>query len=86
MATHPSAEKRHRQSEKREAVNRARKSRLRTFVKKVEVAIAGGDKDAARAAFAEAAPEMQRGIAKGIAHRNTVARKLSRLSARIKAL
>lgn len=86
MATHPSAEKRHRQSEKREAVNRARKSRLRTFVKKVEIAIASGDKGAARAAFAEAAPEMQRGITKGIAHRNTVARKLSRLSARIKSL
>ncbi len=86
MATHPSAEKRHRQSEKRAAVNRARSSRVKTFVKKVETAIASGDKEAARAAFAEAAPEMQRGVSKGIAHRNTVARKLSRLSAQIKAL
>jgi len=86
MATHPSAEKRHRQSEKRAVLNRARKSRLRTFVKKVETAIAGGDKEAARTALAEAAPEMQRGVSKGIAHRNTVARKLSRLSARIKSL
>ena len=86
MATHPSAEKRHRQSEKRAAVNRARVSRLRTFVKKVESAIASGDKEAARAAFSEAAPEMQRGVSKGVAHRNTVARKLSRLSARIKSL
>ncbi len=67
-------------------LNRARKSRLRTFVKKVETAIAGGDKEAARTALAEAAPEMQRGVSKGIAHRNTVARKLSRLSARIKSL
>jgi small subunit ribosomal protein S20 len=86
MATHPSAEKRHRQSEKRAAVNRARMSRLRTYVKKVEVAIASGDKAAARAAFSEAMPEMQRGVAKGSAHRNTVARKLSRLSAQIKSL
>jgi small subunit ribosomal protein S20 len=86
MATHPSAEKRYRQSEKRAAVNRARVSRVKTFVKKVEVAIASGNKEAARAAFAEAAPEMQRGVSKGVAHRNTVARKLSRLSAQIKAL
>jgi small subunit ribosomal protein S20 len=86
MATHPSAEKRHRQSEKRATVNRTRTSRLKTFVKKVEIAIASGNKDAARAAFAAAAPEMQRGVSKGIAHRNTVARKLSRLSAQIKSL
>jgi small subunit ribosomal protein S20 len=86
MATHPSAEKRHRQSEKRAAVNGARTSRYRTFVKKVEVAIASGDKEAARTAFAAAAPEMQRSVSRGIAHRNTVARKLSRLSARIKSL
>jgi small subunit ribosomal protein S20 len=86
MATHPSAEKRHRQSEKRTAVNRARVSRLRTFVNKVEIAIASGDKAAARAAFAAAMPELQRGVSKGVAHRNTVARKLSRLSAQIKSL
>ena len=86
MATHPSAEKRHRQSERRTAVNRSRESRIRTFVKKVEGAIGTGDKAAARAAFAEAAPEMQRGVTKGVLHKNTVARKLSRLSARIKAL
>jgi small subunit ribosomal protein S20 len=86
MATHPSAEKRHRQSERRTAVNRSRESRIRTFVKKVETAIGSGDKDAARVAFTEAAPEMQRGVSKGVLHKNTVARKLSRLSARIKAL
>jgi small subunit ribosomal protein S20 len=86
MANHKSAEKRIRQTEKRTAVNRARKSRIRTFVKKVELAIAAGDKEAARAAFQEAQPEMQRGVSKGVLHKNTVARKLSRMSARIKAL
>ena len=86
MATHKSAEKRHRQSVKRTAINRARVSRVRTYVKKVETALASGDKEAARAAFAAAAPEMQRGVAKGVMHKNTVARKLSRLSARIKSM
>jgi small subunit ribosomal protein S20 len=86
MANHPSAEKRHRQTLRRTAVNRARVSRIRTFIKKVETAIASGDKEAARAAFAAAAPEMQRGVTKGVSHKNTVARKLSRLSASIKGL
>lgn len=86
MATHVSAEKRIRQTARRTTVNRARLSRLRTFVKKVETAIASGDKEAARAALREAQPELQRGAQKGVMHKNTVARKLSRLSARIKAL
>ena len=86
MATHRSAEKRNRQTERRTAVNRARESRVRTFVKQVEAAIASGDKSAARAAYQATAPEMQRGVSKGVLHKNTVARKLSRLSARIKAL
>ncbi|HEV8014127.1 MAG TPA: 30S ribosomal protein S20 [Stellaceae bacterium] len=86
MANHPSAEKRNRQTQKRTAVNTARKSRIRGFVKKVETAIASGDKNAAKQAYADAAPEMQRGIGKGVVHHRTVARKLSRLSARIKAL
>jgi small subunit ribosomal protein S20 len=86
MANHRSAEKRIRQTERRTAVNRARVSRIRTFIKKVESAIAAGDKEIARAAFLAAQPEMQRGVSKGVIHRNTVARKLSRLSARIKAL
>ncbi len=86
MANHRSAEKRIRQTATRAAVNKARVSRIRTFVKKVETAIAEGNKDAASAAFAAAGPEMQRGITKGVLHRNTVARKLSRLSARIKTL
>jgi small subunit ribosomal protein S20 len=86
MATHVSAEKRIRQTARRTVVNRARLSRLRTFVKKVETAIAAGDKEAARAALKEAQPELQRGAQKGVAHKNAVARKLSRLSARIKSL
>ena len=86
MANHVSAEKRIRQTARRTAVNGARMSRIRTFVKKVETAIASGDKTAARAAFAAAQPELQRGAQKGVVHKNTVARKLSRLSARIKAL
>lgn len=86
MANHASAEKRHRQAETRTAINRARMSRIRTFIKKVETAIASGDKEAARVAYAAAQPELQRGVSKGVVHGNTIARKLSRLSARIKAL
>jgi small subunit ribosomal protein S20 len=86
MANHPSAEKRIRQTARRTEVNRARVSRIRTFVKKVETAIAAGDKNAAKEAFAEAAPAMQSGVGKGVVHHRTVSRKLSRLSARIKAL
>jgi small subunit ribosomal protein S20 len=86
MANHRSAEKRIRQTERHTARNRARVSRIRTFMKKVETAIAAGDKDGARAALTAAQPEMQRGVGKGVLHKNTVARKLSRLSARIKAL
>jgi small subunit ribosomal protein S20 len=86
MANHPSAEKRIRQTARRTEVNRTRVSRIRTFVKKVEAAIADGNKDAAKEAIAAAAPELQRGIGKGVLHHRTVARKLSRLSARIKAL
>ncbi len=61
-------------------------SRLRTFIKKVETAIESGDKEAARAAFAEAQPELHRSVGKGVVHKNTAARKLSRLNTRIKAL
>ena len=86
MAHHKSAKKRIRQTERRTAVNRARISRIRTFVKKVETAIASGDKAAAEKAFREAQPELQRGVSRGVVHRNTAARKLSRLSARIKKL
>lgn len=86
MANTASARKRIRQSVTRTARNTARKSRMRTFVKKVETAIANGDKTAAAVALREAQPEMQRASGKGVIHANTVARKLSRLSARIKSL
>ena len=86
MPHHKSAEKRLRQTEKRTAVNRSRLSRVRTFVKGVETAIATGDRDAARLAFRLAEPELHRATTKGVLHKNTVARKLSRLAARINAL
>jgi len=86
MANNPSARKRVRQTAKRTERNDARRSRMRTFVRKVERAIAGGDKTAAQAALREAQPEMQRAVGKGIVHLNAVARKMARLSARIKAL
>ncbi|HYP36065.1 MAG TPA: 30S ribosomal protein S20 [Stellaceae bacterium] len=86
MASHKSAEKRIRQIAKRTGINRARMSRVRTFVKKVETAIESGDKTAARDAFQLAQPELHRAIAKGVLHKNTVSRKLSRLAARINAL
>jgi small subunit ribosomal protein S20 len=86
MPHHKSAEKRLRQTETRTIVNRSRMSRVRTFVKKVEMAIETGDKSAAETAFQVAQPELHRAITKGAMHRNTVARKLSRLAARINAL
>lgn len=86
MAHHKSAKKRIRHNARRNAINGARIGRIRTFVKKVELAIDGGDKSAAQEAFKSAQPELHRGIGAGVLHRNTVARKLSRLSSRIKAL
>ena len=86
MANTASARKRNRQTERRTERNQARKSRMRTFIKKVETAIAGGNKAAAAEALRTAQPEMQRAVGKGVTHRNTIARKLSRLSARIKSL
>lgn len=86
MANTASARKRIRQTEKRTERNRARKSRVRTFLRKVEQAIASGDKGAAQQALQVAQPEMQRAATKGVFHDNTVSRKISRLSARIKAL
>ena len=86
MANSISAKKRVRQSERRTAVNRDRRSRIRTSIKKVEETIASGDKNAAQAALKDAQPEIMRGAAKGIIHKNTASRKISRLSARIKTL
>jgi small subunit ribosomal protein S20 len=86
MANTASARKRNRQTKRRTERNQARKSRMRTFVKTVGAAIAGGTKEAASEALRAAQPEMQRAANKGVTHHNTVARKLSRLSARIKSL
>ena len=86
MANHKSAEKRFRQTVTRTEINRARVSRIRTFLKKVEVALEAGNREEARQAFIEVQPELQRGVSKGVMHKNTVARKLSRLNARIAAL
>jgi small subunit ribosomal protein S20 len=86
MANTASARKRIRQTERRTERNKARVSRLRTFVKKVEQAIAGGDKAVAAEALRVAQPEMQRASTKGVVHANTISRKISRLAARVKAL
>jgi len=86
MAQHQSAKKRIRRNEKRRQINHARISRVRTFLKRVEAAIAAGDKEAATAAFKAAQPELHRGVTRGVVHKNTAARKLSRLSKSIKAL
>ncbi|HEX9809718.1 MAG TPA: 30S ribosomal protein S20 [Alphaproteobacteria bacterium] len=86
MANIRSAKKRIRQSAKRTAINRNRIGRIRTFIKKVEAAITAGDREGARGAFQLAQPEIMRGVTRGVLHRNTAARRLSRLNARIKAL
>ncbi len=86
MANTPQSKKRARQAERRNDINKARRSRIRTFIRKVEEAIASGSAEAAKAALEAAQPEMARGITKGVLHKNTVARKMSRLSARVKAL
>jgi len=86
MAQHQSAKKRIRRNEKRRQINHARVSRIRTFVKKVEAAIGSGDQEAASTALKMAQPEMHRGVSKGLLHKNTVARKLSRLNKRVKAM
>lgn len=86
MANTESAKKRVRVTERRTAVNRARVSRIRTFIKKVELALEAGDAAGAKLAFAAAEPEIARGVSKGVLEKNTASRKISRLSARVKAL
>jgi small subunit ribosomal protein S20 len=86
MAQHKSAKKRIRQTARRTEVNRARLSKIRTSIKKVETAIASGDKKAAEAALRAAQPVIQGSARKSVLHRNTAARKVSRLAARVKAL
>jgi small subunit ribosomal protein S20 len=86
MANTPQSKKRARQNETRFAINKARRSRIRTFLRKVEEAIASGNKDEALAALRAAQPELMRGVTKGIVHKNTASRKISRLSSRVKAI
>lgn len=86
MANTPQAKKRIRRNERRAEVNGARVSRIRTFVKKVELALGAGDKAAAAEALAAAQPEMARGVAKGVLHKNTASRKFARLTKRVSAL
>ena len=86
MAITEQSKKRARQSEARYAVNKARRSRIRTFVRKVEEAIASGNAEAAVAALKAAQPELARGVTKGVLHKNTASRKVSRLASRVKAM
>lgn len=86
MANSPQSKKRARQSEARYAVNKARRSRIRTYLRKVEEALASGSQEVAVAALRAAQPELARGVTKGVLHKNTMARKISRLSSRVKNL
>lgn len=86
MANTAQSQKRARQTERRTQVNKARRSRIRTFLRKVEEAILSGNAEAAQAALKAAQPELMRGVTRGVLYKNTAARKMSRLSARVKAL
>jgi small subunit ribosomal protein S20 len=86
MANTPQAKKRARQNEARFQINKARRSRIRTFLRKVEEALESGDKEASVAALRAAQPELMRGVTKGVFHKNTASRKMSRLASRVKAL
>ena len=86
MANTPQAKKRIRRNERRAEINGNRIGRIRTFVKKVEAALEGGDKTAAAEALQAAQPELARGVARGVLHKNTASRKLSRLTKRVAAL
>jgi small subunit ribosomal protein S20 len=86
MANTPQAKKRIRRNQRRTEINRTRVSRIRTFVKQVEAAIEAGDKATALAAISKVQPELARGVSKGVLHKNTAARKFSRLTRRIAAL
>lgn len=85
MANTAQSKKRARQADARYAVNKARRSRIRTFLRKVEEAIATGDNAAAALALRTVQPELDRGVSKGVLHKNTVARKMSRLASRVRA-
>lgn len=86
MANSLQSKKRARQSERRADINKARRSRIRTFLRKVEEALASGSKDTAAEALRAAQPELMRGVTKGVMHKNTASRKMSRLAARVKSL
>jgi small subunit ribosomal protein S20 len=86
MANTPQAKKRIRRNDRRADINGARVSRIRTFIKQVESALASGDKAAAQTAMKQVQPELARGVAKGVVHKNTAARKISRLTKRVAAL
>ena len=86
MANTPQAKKRIRRNERRSEINGARVSRIRTFVKQVETALAAGDKEGARAALQKVQPELARGVSKGVLHKNTASRKFARLTKRLTAL
>lgn len=86
MANTPQAKKRIRRNDRRAEINGARVSRIRTFVKQVEAALAAGNKDQAAEALRRVQPEIARGVSKGVVHKNTAARKVSRLSKRVAAL
>jgi small subunit ribosomal protein S20 len=86
MANTPQAKKRIRRNDRRAEINGIRVSRIRTFVKQVESALAAGDKDKAQEAILRVQPELARGVAKGVVHKNTAARKFSRLTKRVAAL
>lgn len=86
MANTSSAKKATRKIARRQAINKNRRSRVRTYVRQVEEALASGDKAAAQAAFAAAQPELMRAATKGVLHKNTASRKVSRLAQRVKTL
>ncbi len=86
MANTAQSKKRARQNERKKAVNKTRRSRVRSFLRKVEEAILSENKESAQSALRLAQPELMRGVSKGIFHKNTVARKMSRLSAKVKAI
>jgi small subunit ribosomal protein S20 len=86
MANSPQSKKRARQAERRTEINKARRSRMRTFVRKVEEAIATGEFAAAAEALRQAQPEIMRNVSTGVLHKNTASRKISRLAGRVKAL
>ncbi len=86
MANTPQAKKRIRRNERRAEINGVRVSRIRTYVKKVEASVSAGDKTAAVAALSVVQPELARGVARGVLHKNTAARKFSRLTKAVAAL